>query len=95
IKQVTCEDAENGAPETTVASEPISTGEVHLRVEMEEGGACRFSYSTDGNSYTELGEVFQAREGKWVGAKVGIFAIRDVYENDGGYANYDWFRTEE
>ncbi|WP_245911419.1 glycoside hydrolase family 43 protein [Neolewinella xylanilytica] len=95
VKQVTCEDAENGAPETTVASEPINTAEVYLRVNMEEGGACRFSYSIDGTSFTELGEVFQAREGKWIGAKMGLFATRDVHQNDGGYANYDWFRTEE
>ena len=95
VQQVVCNDAENGAPERTVASQPLSTAEVYLRVRMEDGGRCTFSYSTDGENYTALGDPFQAREGKWIGAKVGIFALRDAHENDGGYANYDWFRTEE
>ena len=94
IQQVICANAENGAPERLVASEPLSTSEVFLRVKMDSGGLCQFSYSTDGEAFRVLGEPFQAREGKWIGAKMGIFAIRDGHENDGGYANYDWFRTQ-
>jgi hypothetical protein len=33
------------------------------------------SYSTDGKRYNQAGQPFQAREGKWIGAKYGVFSI--------------------
>ena len=44
--------------------------------------------------YGSLGEAFQAREGKWIGAKVGLFCTRTFHENNGGYADYDWFKID-
>jgi hypothetical protein len=34
-----------------------------------------------------------AREGKWVGAKVGLFAIAAHAGERRGYADVDWFRV--
>jgi len=52
-----------------------------------------FSYSLDGKKFRPLGETFQAREGKWIGAKVGTFCTRPaIRTNDGGWTDVDWFR---
>lgn len=53
---------------------------------------CTFSYSADGKKFTQLGKAFAARKGKWIGAKVGIFAIRHGKTYETGYADFDWFR---
>ncbi len=56
---------------------------------------CKFSYSEDGVNYTSIGDPFFAKKGKWVGAKVGLFAIRKGKTYETGYADYDWFRIEK
>lgn len=56
---------------------------------------CNLSYSTDGKKFQPLGETFQVKEGKWIGAKVGIFCTRPaIVTNDGGWTDADWFRIE-
>ena len=94
LRQVTNKGAENGAAERTLASRDAAPATVWLRVTVAPGGECRFSYSPDGRDYTPLGEPFQAREGKWIGAKVGLFCDRPDHNNDGGYADVDWFKIE-
>ena len=56
---------------------------------------CTFSYSEDAKNFTTIGEPFVAKKGKWVGAAVGIFAIRHGKTYETGYADYDWFRMEK
>lgn len=52
--------------------------------------------STDGKNFKKLGKSFQAREGKWIGVKVGTFCTRPAIQtNDGGWAEVDWFRIEK
>ena len=51
------------------------------KIKGSEGGhdlivMCNFSYSLDGKKYESLGVPFQAREGQWIGAKVGMFCTR-------------------
>jgi beta-xylosidase len=53
-----------------------------------------FSYSTDGTNFTPAGESFTARAGRWIGAKVGLFAVRSGPTSENGYADFDWFRVE-
>ncbi|ANE49717.1 glycoside hydrolase [Flavisolibacter tropicus] len=69
-----------------------SSSEIYLRVNVMQGAKCQFSYSADGNRFTEIGEMFTAAVGRWKGAKVGIFCTRDSIINDAGYADFDWFR---
>ena len=54
---------------------------------------CSFSYSLDGKSFSPIGETFTAREGLWIGAKVGLYCTRPKVSNDSGYADIDWFRV--
>lgn len=94
LKQTTCYGAENGQPEKTEKIMPVGQNIVYLRVTVSAGGTCQFAYSFGNESFIDFGEVFQAREGKWIGAKVGLFCIRKAHESDGGYADYDWFRID-
>ncbi|HEV7397490.1 MAG TPA: hypothetical protein VGN86_13335 [Pyrinomonadaceae bacterium] len=51
----------------------------------------RFTYSSDGKNFSAIGEPFTVRPGKWIGAKVGIFAVRNGSAREIGYADFDWF----
>ncbi|MDQ0110695.1 glycoside hydrolase family 43 protein [Paenibacillus harenae] len=74
----------------------LEEGEVWLSVSIRSGAMCEFSYSVNGESFQPIGErPFAATESRWVGAKVGIFAIHEGREERGGYADFDWFRVTE
>jgi hypothetical protein len=55
---------------------------------------CDFFYSADGRLFTRLGHRFRAREGQWVGAKVGLFALGQENSARAGFLDIDWFRIE-
>ena len=94
LKQRSCIDAQYGEPEVTEASKLVESNEIRLRVRVEKGGICHFSYSQDGKEFQDFGVPFQAKEGKWIGSKLGLFCARNRHLNDGGYVNYDWFRVK-
>lgn len=88
LKQAICKDAEQGNLEqvsTLAVLEPsrkFEAGlfpnyerEIFIRVHVDKGAYCRFSYSLDGKKFTEAGTLFKARQGKWIGAKVGMFSV--------------------
>ncbi len=52
---------------------------------VREGCLVDFLYSLDGKTYKKLGSTFTAREGKWIGAKIGFFATAAIKKNNGGY----------
>ncbi|MBZ9630028.1 glycoside hydrolase 43 family protein [Salegentibacter sp. LM13S] len=87
------DDAENGGEEKEEVITKLNDNTVHLRVEVEKNAQCTFSYSENGRSFKKVNnEAFKAVEGKWIGAKVGIFALKEDKINDSGYADFDWFR---
>ena len=55
---------------------------------------CEFSWSLDGEKWTKCGKTFQAREGKWIGATVGIYAVSSQGCRDRGWIDVDWFRVD-
>jgi beta-xylosidase len=73
----------------------VENGHIYFRVNVKPGGKCRFSYSLDGNTFTEAGDEFVAQPGRWKGAKAGIFCSRTTQTNDAGYADFDWFRVDK
>ncbi|MEZ4896580.1 MAG: glycoside hydrolase 43 family protein [Saprospiraceae bacterium] len=93
LQMTTCTKAQTGHPEQIQSQIPARSGVVELQVTVSSGGMCRFGYRYDSSSWQEIGPPFQAKEGKWIGAKIGIFCDRLAPENDGGYADYDWFRV--
>jgi beta-xylosidase len=89
----TCKNADKGSAEDLVAGPILNSNLVYFRVTVKKGAECQFSYSSDGITFTTLGNVFKAREGKWIGAKVGFYALREGIINDAGSADIDWFRV--
>ena len=78
-------------PVATETSAPLSgTGPVYLRVSVNDDAICRFAFSVDGKSYSDVGEPFKASVGHWVGAKVGLFAAGD----SAAFADFQSFRIE-
>lgn len=107
LKQAVCKDAEQGNLEqvsTLAVLEPsrkFEAGlfpnyerEIYIRVHVDKGAYCRFSYSLDGRKFTEAGTLFKARQGKWIGAKVGMFSVTP-HGKERGWLDVDWFRVEK
>jgi beta-xylosidase len=94
ISQAIGKDAMNGSAATT-GPETLLTGTAfYLRVKVAQGALCQFSYSTDGAKFTPIGELFTAKPGRWIGAKVGVYALGTGKAGESGYADFDWFRVE-
>jgi len=90
-----CENADKGNRENEQTISALKNGKIYLRVTVSEGALCRFSYSFDGNGFTEVENTFKGREGKWIGAKVGLFCTTQSQTNDSGFADFDWFRVQK
>ncbi len=81
---------------------PYVAADVWLRIRVQpqpnpgnfDDALCVFSYSTDGEEFTELGNRFVGVAGNWIGAKIGLFCIRTAPKNDSGWVDIDWFRVE-
>ena len=107
LKQAVCKDAEQDNLEqvsTLAVLEPsrkFEAGlfpnyerEIYIRVRVSKEAYCRFSYSLDGKKFTEAGTLFKARQGKWIGAKVGMFSVTP-HGKERGWVDVDWFRVEK
>ena len=95
LSQSECKQALKGKPETQNNSIVLKDSTVYLRVKVSKGGVCNFSYSKNGKKFEQFGSSFTAQPGKWIGAKVGLFVNRPIKNNDGGWADVDWFRIEK
>lgn len=91
---INCKDAVKGNAEKEETLMKVANPTIYLRVKVTAGAKCRFSYSADGQTFTDAGTELQAEVGRWIGAKVGIFCTRSTQINDSGYADFDWFRVE-
>jgi beta-xylosidase len=95
LSQAECLRAfERQGTEQVNASVALADGELWLKIAVAGDGMCTFSYSEDGRRYTALGNPFKAREGRWIGAKVGYFCNRPITNSSGGWMDVDWFRVE-
>ena len=94
VSQAFCKDADKGGVEKESAAVPFKGNTIYLRVKVSTDAACEFSYSADGKTFNTLGEPFKARQGRWIGAKLGLFALRTGPTREYGYADFDWFRFE-
>lgn len=107
LKQAICKDAEQGNLEqvSTLAvlepSKKFEAGlfpnferEIYIRVHVGKEAYCRFSYSLDGKKFMEAGTLFKARQGKWIGGKVGMFSVTP-HGKERGWVDVDWFHVEK
>ena len=95
ISQSTAKDADKGNSETETAPIELKNKEFYLRVKVKKDTMCEFYFSADDKNFQKIGETFKAREGKWIGAKVGLFFTRPEKFNDAGTADIDWLRFEK
>ena len=94
ISQNECIGADKRNPETINEAISAKKSDIYFRVNVNPDAMCYFSYSLDGKKFTKIGKTFKAREGKWIGAKVGVFCSRPISNNDGGRMEIDWFRID-
>ncbi|WP_151086876.1 glycoside hydrolase family 43 protein [Hymenobacter baengnokdamensis] len=95
LSQRTCLQADKGSPEVSTAPVTVPAGQpLYLRVAVQPGARCQFSYSLDGNRFQPLGTEFTARKGKWVGAKLGLFCLGTAGAPKPGAALVDWWHLE-
>lgn len=95
VSQVSCKDADKKGIEKESDSVKLKNNTYYLQVKVTEGGICKFLYSEDGVKFNSIGEPFTAREGKWIGAKIGFLALRKGVINDAGNVLIDWFRINK
>ena len=105
LKQLTCLDADKGQAEQTqviatlkptdrdkIPYHPALYLDIQLRMTVSDG-LVNFAYSRDGKSFQPVGTTFKMREGKWIGAKIGLVAVEDNEKSDSGLLDVDWFRV--
>lgn len=95
VRTAQCKNARTGGKEVELYSEKMEGNEIYFRMKVEKDAVCSFSYSVDGKKYINAGPSFNAMPGRWIGAKIGYFALRDGITNDAGTVDIDWFRIEK
>ena len=89
-----CSAADKGNPEKILHNISIDNSTIYLEVKVSKGAVCNFSYSINGKDFVKLEDTFIAKPGRWIGAKVGFFALREGVTNDAGFVDIDWFRIQ-
>ena len=104
LVQMTCKGADKGKQQTEslIATlkptwedktqyRPGIHEDIYLRLTVDDS-KLHFSYSADGKRFTDCGEEFQMKEGKWIGAKFGFVAAESDPKCDRGWVEADWIR---
>ena len=105
LQQVICKAADKGKPETVTEIARLKASlkdeidykpGIHLDIFMRmkvNNCSCSFAYSLDGKKYRDAGETFKMKEGKWIGAKIGLVSYEPDGNTDRGWVEADWFRV--
>ena len=65
---------------------------VELQAVVEDGGECSLDFRINDEPFENVAR-FQAKEGVWIGAKIGVFVVdMGVGQPAGGHADFDYFR---
>lgn len=104
LQQITCNKADKkGREEVTTLATLNKTGqdendyqfaiheEIYLQMKVDHGQV-NFAYATDGKTFKPVGKTFTMREGKWIGAKIGLVAQEPTGTTNRGWIDVDWFR---
>jgi beta-xylosidase len=95
IVRVICKNADEGNAELIEDSSSVPAGTLCLRIICGDGAVCTFSFSSDDKTYQTLGSFFTAREGQWIGARIGVFCTRSGASRSGGSVDLDWIHFNE
>ncbi len=109
LQQISCKEAEAKTEESVEESVVLDKSvaevfynnykrlervELYLRAEVSNGAKVKFSYSVDGKRYKDIGSQFTARQGKWIGAKMGMYILNQADGSGRSWMDIDWFRVE-
>ncbi len=93
--QMNCLNADNRGEEFLVDQIVVNEKSLYLRTKVENEALCHFFYSFDGEDFSQIGKPFTAKPGRWIGAKIGLFAINPDPSRTGGFADFEFFRVEQ
>lgn len=106
LQQLTCNKADKGKAEVVkvlaelqptskdkVDYDPAIYMDIYLRLTVKKGAKLDFAYSLDGKKFKAVGDEFQMREGKWIGAKFGFLAEEPAGKALRGSLDIDWIRV--
>ena len=105
LQQITCHMADKkGEEEVKVLAtlKPTSVDKIDYQPAIHESvymrmvvkaGKMQFFISKDGKKYEQVGDEFTMREGKWIGAKIGMVAKEPGGKANRGWIDVDWFRV--
>ena len=71
----------------------VTAQPVKLRVEVRAGGRFSFSFA-DAGEFIPVPQTFQATKGKWIGAKLGLYSIKQVVNASVGNVDFGYFRLQ-
>jgi beta-xylosidase len=94
VVRATCLETDAAAGERVVAGPALTGSRVHLRVAVGEAARCEFAVSPDGARFSTLGEAFTTRQDRWVGVRVGVFALASGGRGEAGTVDVDAFLVE-
>ena len=105
LVQMTCKGADKGNAQTervVTTLKPTAQDktdykpgiheDIYLRMTVSKGGTVHFAYSTDGKKFSNCGDTFKMKEGKWIGAKFGYISAETDAKADRGWVEADWIR---
>ena len=103
LSQVVCKDARDGKGEEITEEIKSEGKQIYFKAiiypknedDIIPEVICSYSYSIDGKNYKSLGKPLIVKEGRWVGAKIGLFSISSKGSTKNGYVDIDWFRVYE
>ena len=104
LVQMTCKAADKGTPQTEqviatlkptavdqIDYKPGIHEDIYLRMKVADS-KLRFAWSQDGKKFSDCGDEFRMKEGKWIGAKFGFIAAETDPKCDRGWIDADWIR---
>ena len=74
--------ADKNNEDTEIATFQVKGNDFYLEVMMEKGGVCHFRFGDNEDRVTTVEKSFTAKPGRWVGAKIGMFCIRNNITNE-------------
>ena len=105
LVQMTCKAADKGKQQTErilttlkptaedkTDYKPGIHEDIYLRLRVDNS-QLHFAYSLNGKKFTDCGEPFRMKEGKWIGAKFGFVAAETNEKADRGWVEADWLRV--
>lgn len=87
-----CKEANKNKLENERLVRVWNNRDICFKIGVNASGECSFSFADDRKPFFKLPESFTAKPGKWVGAKIGLFATSTTITNDAGFADIDWFK---